>query len=99
MTISGMGAYIGVDHEYRQWANEGEKPHMSDAEAIFLEEHGLLTDVEAGHVLLDDEGENEVDETEAETKRLETETETEAEAETETGEPKKSNGLISPASL
>lgn len=42
-----VDGYIGVDPEYRTYANPNEKPLLSDEDVEFLERTDLMTDVEA----------------------------------------------------
>lgn len=48
-TIEGndTSGYVGVDPEYRNYANETDKPILSDATVEHMKEHGHLTDDEA----------------------------------------------------
>lgn len=41
-----LSGYVGVSPEYRTYANETDKPMLSDDEKAFMKDRGLLTDVE-----------------------------------------------------
>lgn len=87
---TGADAFVGVDHEYRNWTNEGEKPSLSESEAEFLKERGLLRDAEPQALTYG--GENEADESEEDETD---EDESDESDETET----KPNGLINGSAL
>lgn len=76
-----LSGYVGVSPEYRTYANETDKPMLSDDEKAFMKERGLLTDEElaaenegqtvspAGEVVKDEASEDASEETPEDPKR------------------------------
>lgn len=46
-TENDLSGYVGVDPEYRNYANESHRPYLTDEERAHMKAHGQLTDMEA----------------------------------------------------
>lgn len=99
MTVEGndLSGYVGVDPMYQHYANETEKPYLTDDERELMVDHGMATDEELRYELrpgqtleekIKEEEEEEAEKEEADDS--EDDTKTKAETKSDTKPPVKS---------